>query len=542
MISEIWVDPDVQNQQVYEDLLVAVEASAGTLSLFIAVCDNDELRNQIILRYENELQPAIRPYRLTLARGEPSLRLAISQLVHRDEYLSQGGRAVLTVTGTEQLSFLHLGEERSEQEIFFGYLQWTREGLREFPYPIILWVTNQLLANLSKKAPDFWSWRKDVFRFTSKQTSSVARSEVPFIFSTLEKFELFDREKEEGELLPLEDLKTLIQKIEEQRPEDPLLGTLYDQMGKIYGGRVERGESSDYQAETAQAIEYFYKAANLYKVFGNEVDLVSSLNNLAHLNYLQGKYEKAELLHVQALELSKRLLGSEHPDVATSLNNLAGLYKSQGKYEKAELLFLQALEIRKRLLGEEHPAVASSLNNLASLYKAQGKYDEAEPLYVQALKMRKQLLGEEHPAVAASLNNLAILYKVQDKHDQAESFYEQALKMRKQIFKEVHPAVAESLNNLAELYRAQGKYDQAEPLLVRALEMRKQIFKEVHPAVAQSLNNLAELYSNQGHYEHAEPLYMQALEMRKRLLGEEHPDTVTVRKNYETLLSKLPKH
>jgi tetratricopeptide (TPR) repeat protein len=541
MVSEIWVDPDVHNQQVYEDLLVAVEASAGTLSLFIAVCDNDELRNQIILRYENELQPAIRSYRLTLARKEPSLRLAISQLVHRDEYLSQGGRAVLTVAGTEQLSFLHLGEERSEQEIFFGYLQWTREGLREFPYPIILWVTNQLLANLSKKAPDFWSWRKDVFRFTSKQTSSVARSEIPFISSALEKFEMLDRGKEDGELLPLEDLKTLIQKIEEQRPNDPLLGNLYDQMGKIYAGRVERGESSDYQAETAQAIEYFHKAANLYKDFGDDVGLASSLNNLAGLYESQDKYEQAEPLLVQALEMRERLLKEEHPDVANSLSRLAALYYSQGKYEQAEPLLMQALEMRKRLLREEHQNVANGLNNLAALYHSQGKYEQAEPLYMQALELRKRFSGEEHPDVASSLNSLAALYYSQGKYEQAEPLLVQVLEMRKRFLGAEPPLVVLSLSNLAGFYDSQGKYEQAEPLLVQALEMRKQFLGAEHPDVASSLNSLAALYYSQGKYEQAEPLLVQALEMRKRLLGQEHPDTVAVLQNYKTLLSKLPK-
>jgi tetratricopeptide (TPR) repeat protein len=527
MVSEIWVDPDVQNQQVYEDLLVAVEASAGTLSLFIAVCDNDELRNQTILRYENELQPAIRPYRLTLARGEPSLRLAISQLVHSDEYLSQGGEAVLTVTGTEQLSFLHLGKERSEQEIFFGYLQWTREGLREFPYPIILWVTNQLLANLSKKAPDFWSWRKDVFRFTSKQTSSVARSEIPFIFSALEKFELLDQEKEDGELLPLEDLKTLIQKIEEQRPEDPLLGTLYDQMGKIYGGRAERGESSDYQSEIAQAIEYFHKAANLYKTFGDEADLASSLSDLASLYKSQGQYEKAEPLYEQALEMGKRLLGEEHPDVATSLNNLAGLYRNQGRYEQAEPMYKRALAIQEKVLSPEHPNVATSLNNLAELYRDLGRYEQAEPLHKRALVIWEKVLGPEHPNVATSLNNLAGLYDRQGRYEQAELMYQRALAIQEKVLGPEHPDVATSLNNLAGLYRNQSRYEQAEPLYERALAIREKVLGLEHPYVAQSLSNLAGLYRNQGRYKRAEPLHKRALAIQEKVLGPEHPDVAT---------------
>ena len=95
--------------------------------------------------------------------------------------------------------------------------------------------------------------------------------------------------------------------------------------------------------------------------------------------------------------MRKKLLGEEHPSVASSLNNLAYLYYSQGRYEEAEPLFIQSLDMRKKLLGEEHPDVATSLNNLAGLYYSQGRYEEAEPLYVQSLDMRKKLLGEEHP-------------------------------------------------------------------------------------------------------------------------------------------------
>ncbi len=44
------------------------------------------------------------------------------------------------------------------------------------------------------------------------------------------------------------------------------------------------------------------------------------------------------------------------------------LYYSQGKYEQAEPLYQQALEMRRQLLGQQHPSVATSLNNLALLY------------------------------------------------------------------------------------------------------------------------------------------------------------------------------
>ena len=90
-------------------------------------------------------------------------------------------------------------------------------------------------------------------------------------------------------------------------------------------------------------------------------------------------------------------MGQEHPCVATSLDSLAGIYSNQGRYEEAESLYLEALEIRKRLLGQEHPYVAESMNNLAFIYKSQGRYEEAEPLYQQALAIADRELGAEHP-------------------------------------------------------------------------------------------------------------------------------------------------
>ena len=53
--------------------------------------------------------------------------------------------------------------------------------------------------------------------------------------------------------------------------------------------------------------------------------------------------------------------------VATSLNNLAGLYNLQGKYEKAEPLYKQALEIAEQTLGKNHPHTITIKNNYIKL-------------------------------------------------------------------------------------------------------------------------------------------------------------------------------
>ncbi|MBE9004642.1 tetratricopeptide repeat-containing protein [Fortiea sp. LEGE XX443] len=530
---------DAENRDVYDDLIVSIEAKAHRLNLLIAVCDDASFRDEIIAQYEAELQPEICCYRVTLARGEPSLTAAVAQLVEREKYLQQHNPAVITVTGAEQLYFLKMGNERSEQQVFFGYLQWTREALRAFPFAIVLWVTNQILVDLMKKAPDFWSWRNGVFRFVSRRKNTISGRELEPIRFAFSGNEISNLDDDNDYLLPIEDLQRFIQDAEQRDVKDAALATLYFSLGNIYRKRLERGEFQDYKKEQELGIKYLSKAVELQQQLGLEKDLALSLNNLALLYQLQGRYSEAEPLYIQSLGLWRKLLGEEHPDIATSLNNLALLYELQGRYYEAEPLYIEALAMSRKLLGEDSPDVASSLNNLALLYYYQDRYSDAEPLYIQAFALRRKLLGEEHPHVAASLNNLAALYESQGRYSEAEPLYIEALALYRRFLGEEHPDVATTLNNLAHLYKSQGRYEESEPLYIQALALTRKFLGEEHPDVATSLNNLAALYHSQGIYSKSEPLYIQALDILERQLGVDHPNTVACRKNLATLHDRL---
>ena len=179
--------------------------------------------------------------------------------------------------------------------------------------------------------------------------------------------------------------------------------------------------------ETFNLIEPHLKKMIAWCETKENIEFTGSLNGLALLYDSQGRYNDAEPLYLQSLDIRKRQLGNDHPDVATSLNNLAQLYYSQGRYNDAEPLLLQSLDIRKRQLGNDHPHVAQSLNNLAQLYYSQGQYNDAEPLYLQSLDIKKRQLGNDYPDVATSLNNLALLYESQRKYLEAENLAQQAL-------------------------------------------------------------------------------------------------------------------
>jgi tetratricopeptide (TPR) repeat protein len=264
-------------------------------------------------------------------------------------------------------------------------------------------------------------------------------------------------------------------------------------------------------------------------------DIPGSLNNLGSFYRFQGRYEEAESLCLQALKMRQNLLGLEHPHVSGSLNDLALLYESQGRYEEAEALYLQALHIDENQLVSERPNVSTCLNNLALLYRLQGRYEEAELRCLQSLQMRQNLLGSDSLDVANSHNTLALIYRSQERYEEAEPLYLQSLQMRQKLLGLKHLDVADSLNNLSLLYYFQERNEEAEVLCLQALQIYQNLLGSEHPSIATSLNSLAGFSHSQGRYEEAEALYLQALQMRQKLLGSEHPNVATIQLNLGTL-------
>jgi tetratricopeptide (TPR) repeat protein len=110
-----------------------------------------------------------------------------------------------------------------------------------------------------------------------------------------------------------------------------------------------------------------------------------------------GRYEEAEELQVQVVQMRKRVLGEEHPDTISAMSNLAITLGDQGQLDQAATMKKEVLAKRKRILGEEHPNTISAMSNLAITLSDQGQLDEAAAIEKEVLAKRKRIFGEEHP-------------------------------------------------------------------------------------------------------------------------------------------------
>ena len=121
----------------------------------------------------------------------------------------------------------------------------------------------------------------------------------------------------------------------------------------------------------------------------------------------------------EALAISEKFRGPEHPIIGIRLNNLASVHESMGQYDKALPLYTRALAISEKAHGPEHPTTGIRLNNLARLYESMGQYDKALPLIMRALAISEKAQGPEHPSTGTILNNLALLYGTMGQYDKA---------------------------------------------------------------------------------------------------------------------------
>ncbi len=153
----------------------------------------------------------------------------------------------------------------------------------------------------------------------------------------------------------------------------------------------------------------------------NDERLALTLDNLASLYYLLGRYEQAELFCKRAFDVTVKALGGEHSRVATCLNNLAGIYYNQKRYQQAEPICLEVLAIYERLKGPDHRDVGMAANNLAMLYHAQGKLTFAEKYYLQAIRIRTRVLGRDNSVVQTLFANYANLLKSVNRTQEADA-------------------------------------------------------------------------------------------------------------------------
>ncbi|MEL7160347.1 MAG: tetratricopeptide repeat protein, partial [Bacteroidota bacterium] len=230
-------------------------------------------------------------------------------------------------------------------------------------------------------------------------------------------------------------------------------------------GHTGEGEFSEALATSARAAELALANCGEHSAaYG------SATFNEGRVRYFMDDNQAAIPWYQKSLEIRGEVLGTDHPDYGKSLNNLAIVYDVLGRYETAEPLYKAALDIREKTAGRESATFANALANLGSLYQQMGKYEAAEALSLEAKDIRGRLLGRDDPAYSASLNNLGNLYLDLRNSERALTYYEEAVAILERLGDTTGVEYILHLDNLGNLHWSVGNYSQANDLLNQALD------------------------------------------------------------------------
>jgi tetratricopeptide (TPR) repeat protein len=174
-----------------------------------------------------------------------------------------------------------------------------------------------------------------------------------------------------------------------------LLGKEHEEMGICW---FQIGLLQESLGQYEQAEGPYKKALAIMEKTGNDLVLAEILDKLARLHMeLEAEFEAVPLLE----RLLKIKTKSPQPDLAGLIiiyNHLAEASRICGNYDRSEEFYKQALTVTQKLRGKDHPAVGSIYQELAKLCERQRKKEEATTYKEMAAALFQRVLEAQEAA------------------------------------------------------------------------------------------------------------------------------------------------
>ena len=249
------------------------------------------------------------------------------------------------------------------------------------------------------------------------------------------------------------------------------LGTLYGDMGDL-----------------SRAEACFQRALRLFeKGYRNDALLAEILTGKSKMYMHTAQPEKAEPLCDRALPLWQAAAGPNSYDMVMALNNQAVVCCALKKFDKAERVLQQSLQIASMLEGVNGERTAKVLGILGGLYAEQNRFDEAEACFRRDLAIGESKFGADSLYVVQSLKDLGLTERLRGNFAQAEKLYLRAFKIREAYLPPDGMMRAKDMNELAELYGELGRWDEAFPLADRSFRLYRRYIVSQLPAMSESV-------------------------------------------------------
>jgi non-specific serine/threonine protein kinase/serine/threonine-protein kinase len=214
---------------------------------------------------------------------------------------------------------------------------------------------------------------------------------------------------------------------------------------------------------------------------------------LAWVLHLRGRSEEAATMLQGVLDSQRAQGAAKYLDTATTIWRLGSVLEKLGRFEEAESLWRERLELHRDTLGNDDPITLESMRALGWFLSnpAVDKLDEAEDLLNAALAGQRERLG--------TMQRLGQLHMRRGKYAEAESLLRRTIegRIRRQGDAD-DPNTLFMILTLARALRHQDKLDETEVEYLRVVEGRERVSGPQHPNTLAAMKELAGFYDAWG--------------------------------------------
>lgn len=237
------------------------------------------------------------------------------------------------------------------------------------------------------------------------------------------------------------------------------------------------------------------------KVLGRANDAIG------HLLVLKGRYEEAN----GYLETAAAFFGAAHDDRGTSkvYGHLGTLYFRQGKYEDAKLYFIRSIQMAQ--LYKHTSSLAQIVATLGLTYMNLGKYDDGIRWQQSQLEACQKV--NDRQGMATLLTNLGIVHFEKGEYDLALDCYQRGLDLAEELGNKQLTSIA--IGCVGTVWQRKGRFDIAEQHFQRDLAITEELGDKQGICIALGL--MGDLYSVMGKFEDAIVYMEQNLKLAKEL-------------------------
>lgn len=269
-------------------------------------------------------------------------------------------------------------------------------------------------------------------------------------------------------------------------------------------------------------------------LFGpRDLRTLEATQELAQVDYLTERYDRAGERFREAYEGRRRLLGPDHPDTLASGFSVGIIYGELGRYAEAETCMIDVLDRARRTQGETSPQTLSFTRGLALLYLSWHQPTRAVPLFEAAYAGSRAALGVSHNSTLLVMTNLGRTLLDTGDTARAIELLTEAYDVSRTIRGEQHPGTLMLMGSLGWAHHVTHDSQRGIDLHMQSLAIAREVYPEGSSVITRLVMSLAEIYDAIGRFDLAEPLHEEAVSTLREKFGDDNPLTQTALRGRE---------